>query len=109
MDLGQFLAVPEPTTRLALDVPDLCWEGEPIVVRAQPEWEGVVSLKVTVCTTPSEEVVRTAHLNPVGDGAFEAVLAGLPSGTYRVRVMGGEGSGVEPSEDSFAVAARNWV
>jgi len=106
LNLGEFLAIPERATTVALDVPDLSWEGEPIVVHAQPETEHAVSLNAIVRRAPSDDLVCETHLNHAGDGKFEAVLTGLLPGAYRVRVVGGDGTGVEPAEDSFVVAAR---
>jgi pimeloyl-ACP methyl ester carboxylesterase len=106
LDLGAFMGVPSPALRVALDVPDLAWEDERIVVHARPETDDTIALNAVVRRATSDDPVCISAMGPVGEGAFEAVLSGLPPGTYNVRVVGGDGADVEPAEDSFAVAAR---
>jgi hypothetical protein len=107
LDLGAFLAPPTYATRVALDVPDLSWEGESIVVHARPETEEAIALNLVVERAGCPDVVSVTHLSPSGADGLETVLTGLPAGTYHIRIVGGDDTAVEPAEDSFAVAARH--
>jgi Lecithin:cholesterol acyltransferase len=106
LDLGAFLATPAYPTRVALDVADLAWENEPLKVRARPDTDDAISLSAVVRSGLSADPVCVTHLDPIGDGQYEAVLAGLPPGNYRVCIIGGDGVGLEQAEDSFAVISR---
>jgi hypothetical protein len=91
--------LPSPI-RVALDIPDLLFGKEPLLVRAKPEREGV-NLRAVVYSSEGQ-LVREAMLLPDEEGWMTAQIGPLPEDAYTVRVAG-TGGVVEPVEGSVAV------
>jgi hypothetical protein len=100
-DLGGFLKPKLSPVKVALEVEDLYWQGEPVTVRARPEREDV-QLIATLMHTDTGAPVGTLPLQPDAEG-WQVVAFDPPGpGAYRVEVRGG--SDVEPAADALAVA-----
>jgi hypothetical protein len=99
IDLSAYYAV---NTAVALDLDDVQAAGEPVMIRARPETEGV-ELTATVYAADRNEVLVRSLLVPANDGWDELQLDPLPPGIYRVRITGD--LGVDPVTDLFAVFA----
>jgi pimeloyl-ACP methyl ester carboxylesterase len=100
-DLGGFRKPGLSPVKLAIEVEDLFWRGEPVRVRARPEREDV-ALVATLMHTDSGEAVGTMRLEDDVDVWKVAEFAPPRAGSYRVEVSGG--SDVEPAADALAVA-----
>jgi pimeloyl-ACP methyl ester carboxylesterase len=100
-DLGGFRKPSLSPVKVAIEVEDLFWRGEPIRVRARPEREDV-QLIATLMHTDRGEAVGTMRLHDDVDGWQVAEFAPPGEGSYRVEVSGG--ADVEPAADAFAVA-----
>jgi pimeloyl-ACP methyl ester carboxylesterase len=103
--LGRAPAPKRRATRLrgpiALEIGDLYWRGEPVLVRARPSAAGV-RLRASVRPAAGGAVVARATLRTGPDGWHAAELRPLPAGSWRVTVAGGPS--LEPVEDVIAVA-----
>jgi hypothetical protein len=88
-------------TPLGLELEDAYLDTEPVHVRVTPEEDLAERLHVVVADAETGAEARRAPLLKRPDGPFEAELAPLPSGVYRVHVAGGEQA--EPVHDVFAV------
>jgi hypothetical protein len=96
LDLGSFR---KPKAQVALEIEDVFFADEPIVVRARPSRQEV-PLTATLWRTGESRQVATQPLRPAGDWQ-SAEFAPPGGGAYRVIVSGTD---AEPAEDSFAVA-----
>jgi pimeloyl-ACP methyl ester carboxylesterase len=89
-------------TALRLDLEDAFLMDEPIPVRVLPEDpESVARLAASVMDAETGAEVAQGTLAPGDDGWFQAELAPLPAGAYRVTVSGV--GPVKPVTDVFAV------
>src|SRR4051812_25545131 len=110
LDLSAFRDL--PTTGLSLELDDIYEPGEPVSGRAKPERpeQGDTPLIAVVedASHPPDarqpEVAR-APLAATGDGWHKIELPPLPTGAYRLTVLG-TGT-VEPVSDVFAVGAAD--
>jgi pimeloyl-ACP methyl ester carboxylesterase len=100
-DLGGFRRPRLSPVKLAVEVEDLYWQGEPIAVRARPEREDV-QLIATLMHTDTGRAVGTIPLADDDEGWKVAEFQPPPAGSYRVEVSGG--ADVEPAADALAVA-----
>lgn len=96
LDLGEFR---KPKVQVALEVEDIVFAGEPVVVRARPA-KDEVTLNATLWRSGESQPVAKAELQPAGGDWRSAEFAPPPPGAYRVTI-GGEG--VEDAEDSLVV------
>jgi pimeloyl-ACP methyl ester carboxylesterase len=96
LDLGTFR---KPKTRVALEVEDVFFAGEPIAVRARPS-NGDVLLDATLWRSGETRPVAVAAMQPAS-AWYVAEFAPQRVGAYRVSVTGTD---VEDAEDSFVVA-----
>jgi len=100
LDLAAFRRSRAGLLRVAIEVPDLLWRDEELVVRARPA-RGGARLSARVRRAIGGSVVARAALRPGPDGVHIASIPPLSPGSYRVTVAGGRG--VEPAEDVFVV------
>lgn len=105
IDFGSLLAPLEARAILAMQIEDMYWDNEPVIVRVRPDREGL-ELEATVVRTdpsrvPDALLVGGLRLAPVDDGWLQAQIGPLPAGVYRVTVTGQ--AGVEPVADIFSV------
>jgi pimeloyl-ACP methyl ester carboxylesterase len=100
-DLGGFRKPTLSPVKVALEVEDLYWQGEPVIVRARPEREDV-QLIATLLSTDDGASVGPIPLREGSDGWRVAEFTPPAPGAYRVEVSGG--AEVEPAADSLAVA-----
>lgn len=96
LDLGSFK---KPKSRVSIEVADIFFADEPIVVRARPS-SGDVSLKAMLSSTGDSRPPVVKPLQKAGSDWFEAEFPPPGAGAYRITVAGGD---VETAEDSFAV------
>jgi len=81
IDLGRF----RKEQTVALQVEDLFWSDEPIVVQARPT-KSETNLLMTLYRSGEQQPVSTAHMVLGVDGWHVANLNPLPFGTYRAEV-----------------------
>jgi len=108
LDLGQYRSALDRQRRtvatrakVALEVEDLYWGGEDVLVRARPDAPGVF-LQASVQDAETGKTVAVAPMQRAPDGSLVLAVGPLPAGAYRVTVRGD--AGVEPAHDAFAVA-----
>lgn len=97
LDLGAFR---KPKTQVALEVEDVFFAGEPIVVRAHPGKRDA-ALNATLWRTGESQPVAAKPLQAASGDWHGAEFAPPGAGAYRVTITGPD---VETVEDSFAVA-----
>jgi hypothetical protein len=97
LDLGDFK---KPRSRVSIEVADVFFANEPIVVRARPS-NGDISLKATLLRLGDSHPPVVETFQKEGSGWFKAEFPPPGAGAYRMSVAGPD---VEPAEDSFAVA-----
>jgi hypothetical protein len=97
LNLGAFK---KPGGRVALEVEDVFFAKEPVVVRARPANKDT-ALTAALWKTGDDQPVAAKSLQRDGGDWYHAEFAPLPPGAYRVDVTG---PGMETAEDSFAVA-----
>lgn len=97
IDLGSFK---KPPIQVALEVDDVVFAGEPIVVCGRPNKSGV-SLEATLRRTGQSLPVAVIKMEPEDDDWHRAEFAPPGAGAYRVTITG---AGVETVEDAIAVA-----
>ena len=97
IDTGGYYAV---NAKLGVAIDDLFETGEPIVVRARPEF-AVDGLEAAVTSVATEQEVARVALADDDDDWLAADLGPLPAGDYRVTV--GALAGVDPVTDVFVV------
>ena len=97
IDLGAFK---KPRTRVAIEVEDVFFVGEPIPVRARPS-NADVTLDATLWRSGESRPTAVAAMKPIGGDWHGAEFAPHGAGAYRVKVTGTD---VECVEDSFVVA-----
>ena len=85
---------------MALEVEDVFFVNEPIVVRARPN-SNDISLKATLWRTSESHPVAVQPLQYTGGDWQGVEFAPLGTGDYRVTITGTD---VETVEDSFLVA-----
>ena len=105
IDFGSLLAPLEARAMLAMQIEDVYWDNEPVMVRVQPDREGL-ELEATVvradpAQVPDIALVGRLRMAPSDDGWLQAQVGPLPEGIYRVTVTGQ--AGVEPVADIFSV------
>jgi hypothetical protein len=97
LDLGDFK---KPKIQVALEVEDVYFADEPIVVRARPSHDDVV-LHASLWRPGENQPLARLALPRAGGGWRQVELAAPGTGAYRVTVAGPD---VEMVEDSFVVA-----
>jgi pimeloyl-ACP methyl ester carboxylesterase len=112
LDLGDFRDLthrpaaggpkPHGVNRIALEVEDLYWSGEPVRIRARTD-DPSIALNAAVSESSTAEVVAHLELVQQSDGSRSIEFTPPRQGSYRVQVTGA--AGVEPAEDSFAVSS----
>jgi len=100
LDLGDFLAPSPVLEQVALELPDVTWADEPVVVRARVDVDAPLTATLLDGATGSQ--VAQIALDEAGDGWRAGAFDPPPPGGYTVRVSGG--AGVEPVMDALAVA-----
>lgn len=95
-DLGDFR---KPKAQVALDVDDLHFDGDPILVRARPNIE-VPALNAVLWSIADDRQIATAPMRADDDGWMQAEFGSPGPGAYRVRVSGDE---AESAEDALVV------
>jgi hypothetical protein len=98
--LKMFMVSPK---RIALEVEDLTFDDEPLVIRIRPDKAKEAMLNVAVTDVENGTIVREYKFKASGDGWHKVEHDPLPQGAYRVKVFG---PGIEPVEDAIAVAQR---
>jgi pimeloyl-ACP methyl ester carboxylesterase len=95
LDLGSFR---KPRTHVAIEIGDLHFSGQPVVLRARPTRDA--ALKAVFWR--SGDVARSAELAmlPAGDDWLQAEFSPAAPGAYHVAVSGAD---VETAQDSFVV------
>ncbi len=96
LDLGTFR---KRMTQVALEVDDVFFAGEPIVVRARPSRDDAKA-RATLWRSGESRHAATAEMQRTGDGWLVTEFPPSVAGAYRVAVTG---SDVETAEDSFVV------
>ncbi len=96
IDLGAFK---KPKSVVALEVADVYFANEAIVVRARPSHDGAV-LSAALSRSGNSGLPVVQPLQKQSDDWLEARFEPQIAGAYRVNVAGAD---VEPAEDSFAV------
>jgi pimeloyl-ACP methyl ester carboxylesterase len=86
--------------RLSVEIEDLFFVDEPIVVHAKPEFP-VVGLEAVVVSVETGDEVKKVALAEDDDDWLKADLAPLPPGDYRMTVRAP--ASVDPVTDVFAV------
>jgi pimeloyl-ACP methyl ester carboxylesterase len=97
-----------PPKTIALEVEDLLFEEEPLIIRARIDGgdDNATRLKASLVDATTNEVLKDVELAPAQDGWRTAKLSSLPAGAYRVQVSG---VGLPTAEDAFAVAEKGGV
>ena len=101
LDLGAVKAGPGLVS-LSLDVEDLYFDTEPVVVRALPSKEGT-ALIAKIIDSATNAIVAHQQLAQTPDGWHSAQFGPFGAGEYRVSVTGEK---TEPAMDAFAVGAE---
>lgn len=96
LDLGDFR---KGAVQVSLEVDDVRFAGEPVVVRARPS-RADVELRATLRRSGERAAVGTTTMRAAADGWLHAEFAPPEAGAYRVRV---DGADVEPAEDALVV------
>lgn len=96
IDLGAFRA---PKPRVALEVEDMFFAGQPIAVRARPSRD--VALDATLWRSGEKQPVATVALQAADGDWYGGEFSPQSVGAYRVTITGTD---VESAEDSFVVA-----
>ena len=99
-DLGDFMRPHTPPGKIALEVDDLVWYGEPLTLRAHAEQE-VEALRAEVRSDDPGVEPRSVDLHPGADGWLEGRFDAPAPGHYTLQVTGP--SGTEPVADAVAV------
>lgn len=86
---------------VSLDVDDLYWAGQPIVIRARTDREGT-ALRATLVDADGGAEVASRPLVAAADGWQQGEFAPVGAGFYRI-ILGGDES-VTPVADIFEVA-----
>lgn len=97
IDLGEFKAV--PPAQVALEVEDVFFTGEPIVIRARPNRENV-TLTVTLWSSTQNRQIASGRMSESTNEWQIFEIASLDTGAYRITITGTD---VETAEDSFIV------
>jgi pimeloyl-ACP methyl ester carboxylesterase len=100
IDLDAYRRARRDVGYVALEVDDVFWRDEPIVIRSRVEDERT-RLVARARRAKGGRSVATATLRRAPDGEHAAEIGPLPPGSYRVTVSGGRG--IEPAEDVFVV------
>jgi len=100
-DLGEFMRPSTPPRKIALEVDDLFWAGDPVLVRARMA-ESTGPLHALLKGHEGEEEEQRIELTTEEDGWLVGRFDPPGPGTYTVRVEGPEGT--EPVGDAVAVA-----
>jgi pimeloyl-ACP methyl ester carboxylesterase len=105
VDLSQFRA---PERAVALEVEDIYFDDEPVVMRARAmdSQGGAVTdtrIRADLRDATTDEVVRAIEFVEAEDGWSMAKLSPLPAGAWRVQITT---AGLPSVEDAFAVAER---
>ena len=105
IDLSKFRA---PERSVALDLEDLYFDDEPVVLRARAQdAEGEplrdVGVRAELRDASSDAVLRSFEFLPADEGWNVAKLSPLAAGAYRVQITT---TGLPGVEDAFAVARR---
>lgn len=105
IDLSKFRA---PERAVALDLEDLVFDDEPVVLRARVqdrEGEPIrdIGVRAELRDGSTDEVLRSFDFLPAEDDWNVAKLSPLPAGAYRVQITT---VGLPAVEDAFAVAQR---
>ncbi|MCG6928503.1 MAG: hypothetical protein LJF30_24745 [Acidobacteria bacterium] len=103
IDLDAYRVARRRLTCVSLDVEDILWRDEPVVIRARVE-PAPPRLIARIRPARGGPPVTRPTLQRDPDGGYAAELRPLPPGSYRVTVTGGPT--VEPAEDVFVVASR---
>jgi hypothetical protein len=101
LDLGAVKADPGTVT-LSLEVDDLFFDSEPVVVRALPNREEA-ALTATIVASTTGATVSQRSLTATPDGWHSAQFEPLPEGEYHVSVTGQK---TETAMDSFGVGPQ---
>jgi pimeloyl-ACP methyl ester carboxylesterase len=101
VDLDAYRRARTGLARVALEAGDVHRSGEPIVIRAKTDREGV-RLRARVRRAAGGAPVARVVLERTVDGGQSARIPPLPPGSYRVSVAGDRD--VEPAEDVFVVS-----
>ncbi len=98
LDLGAVKAEPG-IALVSLEVEDLFFDTEPVLVRAQPTREDAL-LTAAVTDSSTNTVIAQKAMTAGGDGWHSAQFEPLAEGAYRVTITGEK---TETASDAFAV------
>jgi pimeloyl-ACP methyl ester carboxylesterase len=101
LDLGAFK---KPKARVALEVDDVFFDGEPIEVRACPT-RSDLKLSAMMWRSGGNQPMATVEMKPADGDWLNAEFQPPVAGAYRVTV---EGTDVETAEDSFVVTEKGY-
>lgn len=104
LNLGEIFVARAGVVRLGLDIEDVYWHDEPVLLKVTADRKGPNLEATVVDGATGAEVVRTL-LRADSGGRYDVECRPMPQGTYRVTVGGGPN--VEPVSDVFTVFERS--